>query len=227
MIGQPNKRVYSLITILFLSVIGIAFGKAARTQQPTSQDDTALRDAIRKGGLREAARIKGHYVGIMKTGHWAKLDLESLTKYSAAIIVGTPEGSASRLSDDGEVITTEYKVKVKESLKGALTSDQLVTISLPGGKVVFADGTSATINTPDIEGMVEGRTYVFFLSPHATPLGALTLTADGQGLFELSGDGQGVKRHGDKVDSVQKHKGETIEAFRREIETAVQKYPEI
>jgi len=74
MIGKPYKRVYSLIAILFLGLIGIALGKAARSQQLTIQDDTALRDAIRKGGLREAARIKGHYVGIMKTGHWAKLD---------------------------------------------------------------------------------------------------------------------------------------------------------
>jgi hypothetical protein len=224
--SKPDKRVYMFVGILFLGLIGFTLIRV-RSQEPSSQDNSEFVKAIRKGGLREAARIRGHYVATMNTSYWLKFDLESLTKNSAAIIVGTPEGSASRLSPDGQQITTEYQIKVKKSLKGGLTPNEIMSVSLPGGKIVFEDGTSAEIKTPDLEGMENGSTYVLFISPKVTALGALTLTGGAQGLFELSNDKQGVRPHGHRVDSVQKHKGQSIEGFLGEIETAVKKYPEI
>src|SRR5215510_14858903 len=57
-------------------------------QKPSSDDALALREAFRRGGLREVAKLKGHYVGEYNP-HWdLLLSLETLTKDSAAVIVG-------------------------------------------------------------------------------------------------------------------------------------------
>src|SRR5205085_12223762 len=95
------------------------------------------------------------------------------------------------------------------------------------GRIAFEDGTSAEITTPDLEQMQNGLTYVLFLSPKLTSLGAFTLTGGGQGLFEMSSDLQIVKPNGHKKDLVQKYRNKSIEAFLREIEDAVKKYPEV
>ena len=69
----------------------------SRTQTPLSgsQESAAngfreVRDALRRGGLREAAKLKGHYVGDFDP-HWdsGRFDIEALTKNSMAVVVGT------------------------------------------------------------------------------------------------------------------------------------------
>lgn len=223
--SNPKKSALLVIGVVLLGLIAFLLVNVVNSQEPTKEDARQLVDAIRKGGLREAARIKGHYVSSENESHWLKYDLESLTKNSGNIVVGIPIYHVCQLSSNGELITTEYQIKIEQSLKGPLAAGALVNVSLLGGKVVFEDGTSAEIKTPNLEGMENGRTYILFLSPRIGDTGAFNLTGAGQGLFELSQD-KAVKPHGHPVDTVQKHKNQDADSFLQEIRAAVKKYPE-
>jgi hypothetical protein len=85
-------------------------------------------------GYREAARIKGHYVGTVDPyWDWASFKLEALTKSSAAVVIGIPERSKGRLDANGEMIVTEFDVRVKETIKGTHTENSVVKVALLGG----------------------------------------------------------------------------------------------
>ena len=221
-----RKQLPFLIALIFLCAASFALVKIVKSQEPNPQNSSSDVEAVRRGGLREAARIKDHYVTSLRTSHWLEYDLESLTKNSANIIVGTSVDSAPQLSSDGRIITTEYRIKVQECLKGNLPTGGTIYVSLPGGKITFEDGTSAEVKTPDLEGMENGQTYALFLSPQPATSGAFGLTGGGQGLFELNRMKNNVKPHGHSVDLVQKHKDERVESFLDEIKAAVKKYPE-
>jgi hypothetical protein len=79
-----------VVTTLLLSS---AWGQYASGQNSASDDHDAVRDALRRGGIREAARIKGHYVGEFDP-HWdfGRFDIEALAKNCAAVILGTRRG---------------------------------------------------------------------------------------------------------------------------------------
>src|ERR1041385_6156734 len=76
------------------------------TQEPRNsqaQDDhRQLVDAVRKGGLREAAKIKGSYV-ITRNASWDAVfsDIESLTSHSEMVVVGVPIESSAHISTEG------------------------------------------------------------------------------------------------------------------------------
>lgn len=223
----PRKQV--LLLILF-TVIGLAFifGRAA-TQSLSAQKREGpdeLTSAVRKGGLKEGARIKKRFVSSERTTGWAKYDLESLTSHSAAVIMGAPVNSVSSLTANGERITTEYKIKVSRVFKGKTEEDALIRVSVPGGKVIFEDGTSAEILTPDLGPITKNQTYILFLHPSADGTDIYQLTGGGQGLFEVPSSVWGVKPLGDKKDLVQRHKEQTVNDFIEEIQRAVQKYPD-
>lgn len=225
--SKTLKRLFPLLAAASLCLMTFAAAEAVRIQEPAGQDDAALIDAIRRGGLREAARIKGHYVGRANTTGWLKYDLEGLVEHSAGVIVGTPVKASSQLGSSGTLITTTYQVKVQQTLKGSLAPGETVNVVLPGGKVVFEDGTSAEMKTPDLGQMEGGKRYVLFLSPRQDAPGDFGLTGVGQGLFELSKDKEkaGVKPHGHHSDVVQKHRDETEEDFLEKVKAAVVKHP--
>src|SRR6185295_1380379 len=165
---QLTLRKQVLLLIVF-TVTGLAFmfGKAA-TQSLSAQKREGpdeLTNAVRKGGLKEGARIKKRFVSSERTTGWAKYDLESLTSHSAAVIMGTPLNSSSSLTTNGERITTEYQIKVSRIFKGQVQDNSLIRVSVPGGKVIFEDGTSAEILTPDLGPITKNQTYVLFLHP--------------------------------------------------------------
>src|SRR5215208_6613997 len=190
-----------------------------------SQGPDPVVEAVRRGGLREAAKIKGHYVSTERTTGWEKYDLEALTQTSSEIIVGTPHLSSSSLTSSGDSIASEYQVRIDQTLKGKLKENRLISIEVPGGKVTFDDGTSAEIKTPDLGPIVENESYVWFLKPKDRGAEVFQLIGGGQGLFELSDSESGVKPRGDKVDVVQKHKGQPVVAFLEDIRVFVKKHP--
>jgi hypothetical protein len=220
------KLFFTLLGVALLCLITFALTGAVRSQGSSQQEDVSLVDALRRGGLREAARLKGHYVGHVNTSQWLKYDLETLTRNSSGVIVGTPLDSSSQLTPSGNLITTTYRMKVRQAMKGSLPPDGVVSVVLPGGKVVFEDGASAELTTPDMEQMESGKTYVLFVSPQKDAPGVFALTGGGQGLFELPKDKSGVKPHGHKSDVVQKHKNEAEEDFMEKVRAAVLKYPD-
>lgn len=224
-----NKNLYIFFAVICLAVLAIALVRGVRSQgsqNSAEAQERALIEAVRRGGLREAAKLKGRYVASINTSHWLKFDLESLTKNSAAVIIGRPLSSVSRLTPDGEQITTEYQININEVLKGNLTANEKISLSLPGGIVVFEDGTSAEVKTPDEERIENGKTYLLFLSPKKGATDGFVATGGAQGLFELPPDKSGVKPKGHRVDPVQKYKNRPTDKFVEEIREAVRKYPE-
>ncbi len=202
----------------------IAKSQQVSTPIPPQEDVT---QAVRRGGLREAARIKGHYVSMERTSGWGKYDIDSLTKNSVAVIVGVPLTSTSQLSNNNELITTQYEVKIREVIKGDVIEGQVVKVNVVGGKVTFEDGTSAEIKTIDMEPMEQGNAYILFLKDEKDNPRVFGLTGGGQGLFGLSNNDSLIQPHGGHTDIVQKHKNQRIEDFVEEIKIAVSKYPKV
>lgn len=226
---MPRKPLLLLMLVFTLSGLAFIFGKDAATQSLSAQKGEGpdqVITAVRKGGLREGARIKKRYVSSESTTGWAKYDLETLTSHSAAVIMGTPLDSSSSLTTNGERIITEYKIKVNRIFKGQVQESGLMRVIVPGGKVIFEDGTSAEILTPDLGPITKNQTYVFFLHPSKDGNDSFQLTGGGQGLFEVPSSAWGVKPLGDKKDLVQRHKDQSVNDFLEEIQRAVKKYPE-
>jgi hypothetical protein len=131
-----RKQILFLVALMVLTPIAFALVKIVKSQEPkrpaTSSEDV---QAIRRGGLREAARIRGHYVANTTTSTWGKYDLESLTAHSGDIVVGKPiDNTSSHLSSDGQTITTWYRIKIVQTMKGKLQPGETLTVSLPGCK---------------------------------------------------------------------------------------------
>jgi hypothetical protein len=224
----PRKLLLALSITLMLFALAFTVVRSVRTQSITkdkSQDPDPVVAAIRRGGLREAARIKGHYVSTERTTGWMKYDLESLTQNSSEVILGTPIVSSSNLVGSGDGIVTEYRIRIDQILKGKLNEKRLVSLEVPGGKVTFDDGTSAEIKTPDLGPIEEYKSYVMFLKPRGNNSEVFGLTGGGQGLFELSTSDSMVKPRGDKADIVQKHKNQQVSTFLEEVKLAVKRYP--
>ena len=227
MIVTMRKQSIYLIVCTLLGLTTVVLVKIVRSQEPSPQNTSSdASEAIRRGGLREAARIRGHYVGSMRASHFLKYDVESLASHSGNIIIGSPIDNTTHLTSDGQMIMTWHRVTILQTLKGKLQPDETVTISLPGGKMTFEDGTSAEIKTPDLEGMQNDQKYVLFMSPMLEVGGTFTLVGGSQGLFEIDAKTRRVKPNGHPLDPVQKHKDQGVDAFLEEIRAAVKKHPE-
>jgi hypothetical protein len=162
----------------------------------------------------------------MRASHFLKYDLESLAAHSGEIIVGSAIDSSSQLSPDGQMISTWYRISILQSIKGKLPSGQEVTISLPGGKVVFEDNTSAEIKTPDFDGIQKDQRYVLFLSPRLGADGAFRLTGGSQGVFGVDDKMRRIKPNGDRLDPSQKHKDQDLEGFLKQVTATLKRFPE-
>lgn len=224
--AKLRRQLLSVTALAVFLSVGLLVSRSGITQQVTPQDSQGDVEAVRRGGMREAARIKGHYVGSAGSGSWMMYDLESLASHSLAIVMGTPIAKAMQLNDRGDMVLTEYDIKVKEVFKGHPYADEVIKVRLLGGKITFDDGTSAEILT-NVEPMEQGKNYVLFLTVSETNSDAFMVIGEGQGLFGLSNKESLVKPHGPKVGLVQKHKDETIDRFFEEIRNAVRKYPDI
>jgi hypothetical protein len=225
--------VASLFVFVPILIIGINRTPAQlpRAQESAANDFSAVRDALRRGGLREAAKIKGHYVADFDP-HWdsGRFDIESLTKNSMAVVVGTVvEKGAARLSDEDQLILTNYEVVVNETMKGGPAKGDTITVALIGGKIEFDDGTSAEIRTPRFEHVKPGSVYVFFLGESTTGPNEYTLTGGPQGLVEIGTNGT-VKSHGRPTDPIaletdDPNTGKNKSSFMREVRKAIVKWP--
>jgi len=132
--------------------------------QPSQQSE-AIAHALQSGGLRAAARVAGHYETYHTTQSEALADdLTELQSISDSIVVARVKGRlSSALSPSGDSISTDYGLEVDESIRGRLHASAVFRLRLPGGAVVFEDGTTATVRTDDLERIVPGRRYVLFL----------------------------------------------------------------
>jgi hypothetical protein len=231
--AKVNKRVLIAVTLIGVLVVAVGlvsalWGPDASGQNSDASDHSKVRDALRRGGLREAARIKGRYVASTDV-HWdfGQFDVETLTKNSTAVIVGVPRRTlGGRLSADGQTILTDYEVSVSERIKGAMPQGSTITVSLPGGLVKFEDGTSAELKTPEFDHFKTGATYTLFLSETENAYNVFTLSGGPQGMVEIVNDTT-LKSHGRPTDPVSKEvKVKGKEAFLEDVRGKAAKWPQ-
>lgn len=236
---RRRGMLYLLVgTITAVVFIGLGFVRARSEQQPDEnyEDQRSFGEARVKGGLREAARIKRDYVESYDYHfHQVPTDLEGLTKKSELVVVGTPLDNRCRLTRDGFIINTVYDLQVQEVIKGeGIQPGSRLKVALPGGKVMFHDGATAEIVTPDFEKMIDGRTYVLYLNLRPRGDGDLydnpeivvyDLVAGPQGLLELPADGTKVKSHAKSGTPVAKEtKDKDVYAFLAEARDLGRRY---
>jgi hypothetical protein len=220
--------VMCVVAVACLAISGRASGPLQQpaAQQPSSDDIIALRQAIRQGGLRAAAKLKGNYVAEYNPHwDWGRFDLETLTKGSAAVIVGRFTKKAEPRLIDGLLICTDYEVSVEELVKGEIKQGETIVVTLPGGRISFDDGTSAELTTPSFEHPHIGRSYTLFLMRETAVPSVFFLAGGPQGMFDLE-DSSGVKSHGlpDDLTAVETN-GKSREAFMKTVRELARKWP--
>lgn len=216
-----------IITLLGLPALSVN-GQQTNRQGSTPDDFIQIRDALRHGGYREVAKVKGHYVGDFDP-HWdfGLFNIESLTKNSAVVVVGVATTALpSRLTAEGQLIVTDYEIAVRETIKGIIAGDK-IKVSLPGGEMEFEDGTSAELKTPGFEHIRVGQTYTLFLTEDHSQAGVFTLTGGPQGLVSIPSYGVHVKSHGRQTDPIfEQVKELDAESFLQEVRRQAEKWPQ-
>ncbi len=217
-----------LILLVAAAVLTSAGKGSLRTQaQGNTDSDQEIKKVLREQGLRGVARLKGHYVGTNNSHWFSMFTLETLTKHSAFVVIGTPQHNRCNISDEGDDITTDYQVALNETIKGKHDQTGMITVSLPGGRVEFEDGTSAEIRVPGFRKMVNGETYALFLTETTPGSGIYTPVGGAQGIFEISTRDMKVKPHGEPGDRVTKeNKDKDLGSFLKEARKAAKKWPE-
>ena len=217
-----------LIAAACLAIFGNSSQRLQKpsAQQPSSDDSDALRKAVMREGLRGVAKLKGAYV-TESNPHWdtGRFDVESLTKNSAAVIVGRVTKKLDARLIDGKVIFTDYEVAVEELVKGDLKQAQTIIVTVPGGRVFFEDGTSAEQTTPTFEHPHIGRVYTLFLMEEAAVPSVFFLSGGPQGVFDIE-DSAEVKSHGRADDAgAVETKGKSRDEFMKTVREQARKWP--
>jgi hypothetical protein len=156
--------------VLCIGCSGLLFAVSEQGQGAGRGVDTSRLEleARRKGGLRAAAAVTGHYRGQVSADPENNVEnINQLVDWHERIIVGRIVANRGWLTADGEEIVTDYRIAVEESLKGPPVPE--ITVSILGGRVTFEDGTTATI-TSTMRAPVNGEQYVLFLVPTFYPV---------------------------------------------------------
>jgi hypothetical protein len=181
--------------ILVLLSLGGALGALSlyRRQTPprqlvwknsTNAESTDVQD---QRPLREKARDAGQYKVTERPPDLSSFNnLDEVTRRSAAVVIATANRNVCSLSQNGKTVTIDYEMKVEHSYKGSLTLGQTISVSLPGGLTKFPDGTSAEIRTPWFKKMINGKTYLLYLSANENR--PFTITGGPRGVFEIPTD---------------------------------------
>lgn len=189
------KQISTLFLALFF--VSLTLPLSAQDSQTEREAKHRLRlavdDALRKpDGVHQAAKLSGgtFYRSQSYTYGWVLFrTVESLSESCDMAIIGTPVSSESKLINDGREIVTEYQVKVQEPIQGKAQWDEVVTVALPGGKIAFADGTTAQLDVADLPRLQIGHRYVLYLGL-AKPLDIYEPMGGPEGIFELTSDGK-------------------------------------
>ena len=233
-IYKSTKRVLIAValciaaTATFLVVSGRGSRPSPLQAMQNQPNDEALkvRQARQRGGLREAAKVKGNYV----EDHDPHPDMglfsvEDLTKNSVAVVVGRVTKKLDARLPGSIVIFTDYEVAVDELVKGDLKQAKTIVVTIPGGRFYFEDGTSAEQLTPTFEQPRIGREYTLFLTTEAAVPGVFFLSGGPQGIFDIE-DSSSVRSHGREADpGTVETKGKDRESFLKEVRENARKWP--
>jgi hypothetical protein len=120
---------------------------------------------------------------------WPDEAIRKLRCRAAAVVTGTITGSAGVVSEDEDLVYTDYHVEVDEVLAGRdrrIAAGQLIELTRPGGTTVWK-GRTTFVRLNEYPELVVGERYVFFVG---APLesGAFT-TVGADGVFRLAAGG--------------------------------------
>lgn len=115
-----------------------------------------------------------------------RLTLSEVRDGAAVIVVGEVTGVATRVGETGNMVWTDYQLRLSETLRGR-AAGQLMTLSFAGGR---AGGLDVGIGgVPKLE---RGKRYVFFVNgDHAQ---AMPTVGWGQGLFSIEEVSEGTTK---------------------------------
>ena len=230
---KSTKRVPIAALICIAVSFLVVSGKSSRSlqppakQNPTNYEVLRLREALNRGGLREAAKLKGHYVGEYDP-HWdlGPFTVEALTKNSPIVIAGRITKKLQARIPDSRVIFTDYEVAVDELIKGDLNSATTIVVTVAGGRMDFEDGTSAEQSTPNFEQPRIGHAYVLFLMREKAVPSVFFLFAGPEGMFDIE-DSSNVKSHGRPDDAAAvETKGKSRESFLEDVRQQARMWPQ-
>ncbi|MGZ8845612.1 MAG: hypothetical protein ACXW3C_04030 [Pyrinomonadaceae bacterium] len=219
------KKHAGLVIVALVSLGGAIGLTAARHQDAKPASPEEVKRALREKGIKEAARLKRHYVNTDDVGTFFQFDLDSLASHSEIIVTGTPTSNVCKVSPAGDTIVTEYSLAIQQVMKaGHPINTPSITVVLPGGRVQFEDGSDAETITPGFRKMQTGNTYVLFLTRDKKGK-TFHLTGGYQGLFDITSGI--VSPHGLPVDEVvKKHKGQDASVFVDLVDKKAKKHPE-
>ena len=216
-----SKKLLLIVVVVFLAASGIAISAFALSQRqkeapPTasSKDPRTLEEKAKRGQGKLVANLDFNK-GAQQTS------LTKMVQASESIVVVTTVSNVCKLSEDGKVVRTFYRARVEDVLKGHVKSGGEITVSLPGGKVGFPDGSTAEVQTVWFKKMLNNKRYLLFLSGKPTS-DSFTTTGGPQGVFEIPADGSGVLSHSGLANDVMRqydHKSAT--SFLSEIKQAL------
>lgn len=208
---------YALIASVAITALTLLLASVNHAQKPEKDKQKPnIVDGTRS--LKDEAKRAGQFVGYEAPGKDVRFrDIADVARNSSAIIIGTPQGNRCRLSADETRITINYQVNVQQVIKGDLQTGNSVTVKLPGGKVMFPDGTSAEVRTPWFKWMENRHTYVLFLTAENDGTSFIT-TGGPQGVFEIPVDNATVKSNsGLNKDPMWKYHNMELETFLDEV----------
>jgi hypothetical protein len=162
-----SNRVVVILAVAFLCAGRGPDPRALDGGNPSDGQHAAESDALRRGGIAAAAALKGHYESTVSADPENNVEtLAQLVAWHSLILIGRIESNHSWLTGDGESIVTDYKVAVERVLKGDRA--RRITVSVPGGRVSFPDGSMATL-TSTMRTPLNGERYLLFLVPSWFP----------------------------------------------------------
>lgn len=212
---------FALLTLLVVAVSSLAFAAITTAKRTAvappaadAKDPRSLHEKAKRGG--------GKFIGNADFNDAAKkINLNHLAKDSDIVVIATTESNVCKLLPNGRMITTDYRVRIEDALKGSVTAGDTLTVSLPGGKIGFEDNSTAEVQTPWFKKMVNNQRYILFLQANPSA-GSFVTTGGPQGVFEIPAKGQEVLSHsGIKDDPVREHHKSKPKDFLKKLRQAI------
>ncbi len=171
---------------MILFIVGLIVTAAFAFQwliKAQATDETALPSSSPQFDTRSKRIIE------LDEPEWRQnIPLQAAVSESKVIVIGIPVGNECHLSQSGQV-TTDYKVRIQEVIKGNIQSNTLVSVRVPGGLVAESDDTLLQARARRIRKMQNNRDYILFLKNSPGGGNAWSPIRGSQGLYEIPVNG--------------------------------------
>jgi hypothetical protein len=152
----------AILVVVAAALVTASRQRAAETPQETTR--MRQREAASRGGLQAAAAVTGVYVDSVGLASSAlPASLSELVAVSHLVVTADIESNSCILTLDGHSIVTVMSMRVASTLKRDSSVQDSFTLVVPGGKVSFADGSTAELRPRGFAFPHPGVRYLLFL----------------------------------------------------------------